>query len=148
MLHLETGNYKLDFTQRSSLFELLPEKKDICLVFISAAGRGPSRVPLYGCQLLCDGEERELLSGLYTKEYEFLFDDVWTDTQCRFFERYFKKDVLEDEYELFIFIRYFDLVKEEYNTLDGYSLFMNRIVLADQLLNKYGINLSMVLQPE
>lgn len=100
----------------------------------------------YGCQLLCDGEERELLSGLYTKKYELLFDDVWTDVQCRFFERYFKKDVLEDEYELFTFIRYFDLVKEEpYNTLDGYSLFMNRIVLADQLLNKYGINLSMDL---
>lgn len=98
-----------------------------------------------GCQLLCDGEERELLSGLYTK-YEFLFDDIWTDVQCRFFERYFKKDVLEDECELFTFIRYFDLVKEEpYNTLDGYSLLMNRIIMADKLLNEYGIDLSMDL---
>ena len=97
-----------------------------------------------GCQLLCDGKERELLSGLYT--YEFLFDDIWTDVQCRFFERYFKKDILEDECELFTFIRYFDLVKEEpYNTLDGYSLLMNRIVLADKLVNEYGIDLGMDL---
>lgn len=102
----------------------------------------------YGYQLLCDGEQRELLIELYNHEcnYRFLFEDVWTDIQCRFFCRYFTEEILKDDYEMFSFVRYFALLKEApYDTLEGYALFMNRLALAEQLLKEYGINMSMYL---
>ena len=68
----------------------------------------------YGFQFLGNSEEIELMIGIINnKKYKYLFEEVWTDIQCRFFQQYFKRKMLENDYEMFCFSKFLVLLREE-----------------------------------
>ena len=162
MVHLETGNYKLDFTKRSSRLELLPEKEKTYAWFLSLQlEEGLQELHLLSndgfrkmAECMYATEKGQKFLQAYYEQYGCAYNRLsWEFLECVAEVESPKKQESE-AMAISLYIRSLNEANQQDDrdltdwAIDGYSLFMNRIVLADQLLNKYGINLSMVLQPE